>query len=164
MVRLEDAIEILTLAEDNQINVWLDGGWGVDALLGEETRLHNDIDLFVEEKNSRAFIELLKTNGFFEVPADFTTTSHTAWQDLKGSVIDLHIFAFTGNNEAVFQGEAYPAAVLNGMGTIGEKTVRCINAESQVRFHIGYAFDENDAHDVKRLCERFNIPLPAEYV
>lgn len=30
-----------------EINIWIDGGWGLDALL-EETRTHNDIDLFVE--------------------------------------------------------------------------------------------------------------------
>ena len=36
-------IEIITYAEENGINIWIDGGWGVDALLEEETRAHNDI-------------------------------------------------------------------------------------------------------------------------
>lgn len=49
MVSKTDAIEIITYAEENDINIWIDGGWGVDALLEEETRVHNDIDLFVEE-------------------------------------------------------------------------------------------------------------------
>jgi lincosamide nucleotidyltransferase A/C/D/E len=36
-------------------------------LLEEETRVHNDIDLFVEESNGKKFIEILKENGFAEV-------------------------------------------------------------------------------------------------
>ena len=53
MVSKTDAIEIIRYAEENGINIWIDGGWGVDALLEEETRAHNDIDLFVEESNSK---------------------------------------------------------------------------------------------------------------
>ncbi|MFA7545419.1 MAG: aminoglycoside nucleotidyltransferase, partial [Anaerovoracaceae bacterium] len=30
-------------------------------------------------------------------------------------------------------------------------------------FHLGYEHDENDVHDVRLLCERFNIPIPNEY-
>jgi hypothetical protein len=33
-----------------------------------------------------------------------------------------------------------------------------------VRFHVGYAIDECDYRDVKALCERFGIELPAEYL
>lgn len=50
MIGINDACEILSWAYNNNIEIWLDGGWGVDALLGKETRQHNDIDLFVEEK------------------------------------------------------------------------------------------------------------------
>ena len=36
MVSKTDAIEIITYAEENDINIWIDGGWGVDALLEED--------------------------------------------------------------------------------------------------------------------------------
>ncbi|MBQ1259002.1 MAG: aminoglycoside nucleotidyltransferase, partial [Firmicutes bacterium] len=39
----------------------------------------------------------------------------------------------------------------------------CIEPYSQVMFHLGYEFDENDAHDVKLLCEAFHIEIPNEY-
>ena len=67
MVNEKDAIEIIFYAEENEIAIWLDGGWGVDALLGEETRVHNDIDLFVEKSNSKKFLEIIKEKGFSEV-------------------------------------------------------------------------------------------------
>jgi len=38
MVSKTDATQITTYAEENGIEVWIDGGWGVDALLEEETR------------------------------------------------------------------------------------------------------------------------------
>jgi lincosamide nucleotidyltransferase A/C/D/E len=28
---------------------------------------------------------------------------------------------------------------------------------------LGYEFGEKDVHDVKLLCERFNIPIPEQY-
>ena len=90
MVSKTDAIEIITYAEESGINIWIDGGWGVDALLEEETRVHNDIDLFVEESNSKKFIEILKEKSFAEVKEVYHHISQV-WKDTKGRIIDLHI-------------------------------------------------------------------------
>lgn len=163
MVSKTDAIEIITYAEANGIDIWLDGGWGVDALLEEQTREHNDIDIFVEEKNSKKFIEIIKEKGFAEIIEEYTTASHTFWKDNKDRLIDLHIFSYDEQGGLVFEGATYPSKIFSGIGIIGDKTVRCIDAQNQVFFHLGYEHDENDAHDVKLLCERFNIPIPSEY-
>ena len=163
MVNQADAVEIISYAEDNGINIWLDGGWGVDALLGMETRAHNDIDIFVEKINSKKFVEIIKEKGFAEITEAYTTTSHTVWKDAKDRIIDLHIFEFTEQGYLIFEGETYPASVFDGIGKIGDKVVRCIDAENQVLFHLGYEHDENDIHDVRLLCEIFNIPVPNEY-
>ncbi len=48
MVNITDVKQILQFAIDAEIKVFLDGGWGVDALLGYQSRAHNDIDIFVE--------------------------------------------------------------------------------------------------------------------
>jgi lincosamide nucleotidyltransferase A/C/D/E len=44
MVGSRDVIEIADLLQTSGIEVWLDGGWGVDALLGEQTRPRKDVD------------------------------------------------------------------------------------------------------------------------
>jgi lincosamide nucleotidyltransferase A/C/D/E len=163
MVNKIDAIEIITFAEENGITIWVDGGWGVDALLEEETRAHNDIDLFVEKSNSKKFIDILKEKDFAEITEAYTTTSHTVWKDAKGRVIDLHIFEFNEQEYIVFEGETFPPGVFSGTGKIGDKVVKCTDAKSQVLFHLGYEHDENDVHDVRLLCERFNIPIPNEF-
>ena len=44
MVTAEEVIEIYNKLLANNIQIWLTGGWGIDALLGEQTRDHKDLD------------------------------------------------------------------------------------------------------------------------
>lgn len=39
------SVQIITPIDDFHINVFIDGSWGVDALIGYKTRDHNDVDL-----------------------------------------------------------------------------------------------------------------------
>ena len=41
----KDVIEIVNLLNQNDIEVIIDGGWGVDALLEKQTRTHADLDV-----------------------------------------------------------------------------------------------------------------------
>ena len=98
MITETDACEIIGLAMDAEIDVWLDGGWGIDALMGHQTRPHDDIDLFVQRKDSRRFVELLKGKEFYEKPMPYTQKDHTTWEDERGRTVDLHIFDFAESN------------------------------------------------------------------
>ena len=162
MVRIEDACEIIQFALRNGIKVYLDGGWGVDALLGRETRIHNDIDLFVELKNYHDYIHIIKQHGFDEVPMEYTTDSHTVWKDDKQRIIDLHCFEYIDDG-ILYEGSVFPTETFSGSGEIGDITISCIEPLSQVMFHLGYEHDENDIHDVMLLCEEFQIAVPDEY-
>jgi lincosamide nucleotidyltransferase A/C/D/E len=42
LVKAEIVIKLLKLFAENDIDVVVDGGWGVDALLGEQTCPHED--------------------------------------------------------------------------------------------------------------------------
>ena len=42
-----DVLEILNVLNAANIPVWLDGGWGIDALIGKQTRQHDDLDVVV---------------------------------------------------------------------------------------------------------------------
>lgn len=163
MVNITDVKQILQFAIDAEIKVFLDGGWGVDALLGYQSRTHNDIDIFVEKNDYQNFIEIMKANGFYEIKMEYTTLSHTVWEDLKNRIIDLHCFEYTDEGEILYDGDCFPAETFSGKGRIGEIEVSCIEPYSQVMFHLGYEFDENDAHDVRLLCETLHIEIPNEY-
>jgi lincosamide nucleotidyltransferase A/C/D/E len=47
MFSADDVISIYKRLATNGIRVWLTGGWGIDALLGEQTRLHKDLDVIM---------------------------------------------------------------------------------------------------------------------
>ena len=131
MVRTEDACEIIKYALQNEIKVYLDGGWGVDALLKRESRIHNDIDLFVELKHYHDYIYVIKQHGFEEVNTDYTTDGHTVWKDDKQRIIDLHCFEFTDDG-IVYEGDIFPSKTFSGIGKVGDITVSCIEPLSQM--------------------------------
>ena len=162
MVRTEDACEIIKYALQNEIKVYLDGGWGVDALLKRESRIHNDIDLFVELKQYHDYIYVIKQHEFEEVNTDYTTDGHTVWKDDKQRIIDLHCFEFTDDG-IVYEGDIFPSKTFSGIGKVGDITVSCIEPLSQVMLHLGYEHDKNDVHDVMLLCQTFQIAIPDEY-
>ena len=164
MITEKDAIDLINLAESLGITVFLDGGWGVDALLGRQTREHQDIDLFVEEPQAARFIRALHQQGFKERTEAYSTPQHIVFADADGRTVDLHLFTYTSDGEIVFEGETYPADTFSGEGCIGEKKVSCIPPQAQVAFHTGYVFVENDVKDVLALCYRFHIPVPNEYL
>jgi lincosamide nucleotidyltransferase A/C/D/E len=54
-----DVIDFYTKLENLGIEIWVDGGWGVDALLGEQTRPHQDLDIAIQQKDVQKLRELL---------------------------------------------------------------------------------------------------------
>ena len=57
-------VELLQLLESVAIPVWLDGGWGVDALLQTQTRAHKDLDIILPVADVPKPRELLAMTGF----------------------------------------------------------------------------------------------------
>jgi lincosamide nucleotidyltransferase A/C/D/E len=47
----DEVVRLLDAFEAAKVKAWLDGGWGVDALLGRQRRTHDDLDLVVELKD-----------------------------------------------------------------------------------------------------------------
>lgn len=45
----QDVLELYTLLRDHGVQLWLDEGWGFDALLERQTRPHKDLDAFVAD-------------------------------------------------------------------------------------------------------------------
>ncbi len=156
------ALNLVNLFELNRIEVILDGGWGVDALLGEETRAHADLDIVIAYGDVSRLRSLLTANGYEDVPHPDTREVNFVMGDELGHLVDIHTYTLDRLNHPE-QGLDYPLESLNGVGTILGYPVRCIDLENMVKFHSGYTLDENDYYDVKALCQRFGIPLPAEY-
>ena len=46
-----DVVASYDRCEATGIHIWIDGGWSVDALVGEETRPHVDLDIAIETRH-----------------------------------------------------------------------------------------------------------------
>jgi lincosamide nucleotidyltransferase A/C/D/E len=142
------------------ITIWVDGGWGVDALIGTQTRRHQDLDIAIQEQDVTSLRTLLTKRGYKQIRE--SSKWNFVLSDDVGHEIDVHSFVFdaTGN---VVDGIVYPAASLTGMGDIDGHSVRCIAPEYVVKFHSGYELKEKDFKDVSAICEKFGIDLPQQY-
>jgi lincosamide nucleotidyltransferase A/C/D/E len=161
-MKAETVIEIVKLLETHEIKVVVDGGWGVDALLGEQTREHDDLDIAIPHKDVPKLRKILTEKGFSEIFRDDTWECNFVLEDASKNQIDVHSYTFDKHGNNIF-GVAYLPEHLTGKGIIKGIEVNCIPPEWAVKFHTGYKLDENDYHDVKALCEKFHIPLPDEY-
>jgi len=157
-----DVLEIARLFDGHGIEFYVDGGWGVDALLGEQTRTHSDLDIAVPHSEVPRIRALLEERGFEDVPRDDTWDCNFVLGDRNGREVDIHSYTFDADGNHIY-GVAYPFDSLTGAGSVNGYPVRCISPEWLVEFHTGYELDENDYHDVKELCMRFGIAVPAAF-
>jgi lincosamide nucleotidyltransferase A/C/D/E len=55
-----EVVRVLAALGRHGVTAWVDGGWGVDALLGEQVREHDDLDLVVH-RNDRERVTRAET-------------------------------------------------------------------------------------------------------
>jgi lincosamide nucleotidyltransferase A/C/D/E len=161
-----EVVEVLEQLEAAGIEAVLDGGWGVDALLGGTTRPHSDVDVVIDRDTASAAVATLARLGFRHdagvvpgLPARYVL------RDDRGRQVDLHLVVRdgSGNGWQPLDGGGwglYPASELDARGSVAAREVRCISAELQLRHHLGFAWSEETARDMRRLAERFGLPLP----
>ena len=161
-----DVLNLYNALEGRGIVIWVDGGWGVDALLEEQTRPHKDLDIVIQQKDVLSLRELLETRGYKEIKLDIARPHNFVLAD-EAHEIDVHVIVLDDRGDGIYgpfgNGEMYPADALAGRGMIAGQTVRCISAKWTIKFHSGYELKQKDYKDVSALCEKFGIELPAEY-
>lgn len=72
-MELRAVLEVLDALAAASVFVFLDGGWGVDALLGEQTRTHADLDLIVGASEGEKLRDALGRLGFRQKSGDSET-------------------------------------------------------------------------------------------
>ena len=159
-------VEIVELLDAASVEIWLDGGWGVDALLGEETRPHADLDVIVRARDTAELATSLARAGFARKPGGSAT--NFVLIDAGGREVDVHAIAFDAREFGVFQlpdGRTwpFPPSAFLGEGRVAGRKVRCLSAEAQVQCHgQGYVPAEKDLRDMERLQAKFGVVLPLQ--
>ncbi len=164
-----DVVSFVELSRNEGIDIWLDGGWAVDALLGEQTCSHTDLDIVVQEKDVHKLRQLLEARGYKDVERDDTSDWNFVLGDDKGHEVDIHAVVLDENGNGVYgpkeRDVIFPAASLTGEGKVNGIDVKCISAEYMVKFISPWLYKnrDKDFNDVSALCEKFKIALPDEY-
>src|SRR5260221_6501645 len=98
----KDAIELYKLFDQHGIKVWIDGGWGVDALLGHQTREHDDLDVALRHSDVSALCKLLEDRGYRHVPSGGSWGCNFVLGDDQGHRIDVHSFEIDTSGKNTF--------------------------------------------------------------
>jgi lincosamide nucleotidyltransferase A/C/D/E len=157
-------VELIQLFESAEIEVWLEGGWGVDALLGRQTRPHKDLDIIVRVSDLPKLREIMIERGFSI--REGGTPSNFVLADDTGREVDVHAVHFDRDGNGVYRMPnghdwVFPALGFTGRGTVDGLSVRCLTPEIQVYCHgPWYVPIENDIRDMELLHERFGVELP----
>jgi lincosamide nucleotidyltransferase A/C/D/E len=151
--------------------VWLMGGWGVDALLGRQTRPHHDVDILVRAADLERLRLCLLDLGF---ALAYTWDDEVRWvRDDSWSTsleqpsafvyrhpdrreVDVHVVKQSddGSVEMLWNVPyAFTADGLHATGAIDGHSVRCLSREMQLRAHTGYELPAHHLQDVELLNE-----------
>jgi hypothetical protein len=60
----DDVLRVFACFDAARIHVWVDGGWAVEVLVGEETRRHADLDLALDRTNLGRARDVLEERGY----------------------------------------------------------------------------------------------------
>ncbi len=161
----ERALEIIAALEAHGVRASLDGGWGVDALIGYQTRVHEDLDLVVALQDVNAIKCALGPFGY-TVAEDYLPVRFVM-RNKGGSQLDFHTVTFDeqgGGTQQLPDGDSflYPAEGFV-RGEIAGQSVPCISAEVQLLCHLGYEPTSKDSDDVLLLCRHFKLAVPSVY-
>jgi lincosamide nucleotidyltransferase A/C/D/E len=95
---LDDLVEVLHALDGVGVRSWLAGGWGVDALVGRQTRPHTDLDLVIGSDDLEKALLVLHERGFRagssrHEPEGFLPDRQLV-RDRSGRVVELHFVDF----------------------------------------------------------------------
>jgi lincosamide nucleotidyltransferase A/C/D/E len=145
------------------VRCWVMGGWGIDALLGEQRRAHHDLDLLVAVSDLPLLDAWLGEEGFcraYEWRENAPARLHgESWdtafveQHADGRELDIHAVRIEDGSILLATTDPWelPSRPLDGMGKICGRAVACVTAETQRVMHRGYDLPARHREDLFRL-------------
>ena len=159
------ALRILDALAVAGVTTTVGGGWGVDALLQEQTREHSDLDIRLPAEHLDRLTRAMAAEGIDRMlPWPGDRPWNFVLHDGATLRLDLHLYETLPDSDlhygSVNTPVTFPAAALAGRGVIDGCTVRCEAPEWALRWHTGYPARAVDRHDVPLLCVRYGLAPP----
>lgn len=159
VIHADLAAHIIDVLERAGVEIVVDGGWGIDALVGRQTRSHDDLDVVVAMEVADRGREVLERNGFVLTLDERPVRMQ--FHDLDGHVVEFHTVAVDerGGWQAQPDGSQFLYSVegMSATGTINGRMVRCVTPALQVLCHTGYERSSKDERDLEVLREAFGL-------
>jgi len=161
---VERTLALYELLEATGIRFWVIGGWGIDALLGQVTRAHEDLDILLLLADLPKYTGVTSARSFSRrytwsenVAIEFEGTRYDSAfvdTDLQGAGLDVHVIHVEDAGDLIqLSSDPWPLlpGALGGKGTIAGRAIRCVTAEAQLAMHVGYAVPDEQQEDLARL-------------
>ena len=162
-----DVVKMFGIFDEAGLAFWVDGGWGVDALLERQTRAHSDLDLAVELDDLPAFERILKVQGYARLDRPGGADWNWVLQNSSGLSVDLHGFVLDSDGNGILgnpsEKSMFPVGSLEGTGSLGGVRVRCVAAPFVLEFRNSFEPRTVDQQDVAALCTRFGLDRPSRF-
>ena len=157
-----DARAVVDALEAAGIRVVINGGWGVDALLGEQKRPHDDLDVHVSIDDLDSVCHELAALGYVECLVKDGRLENFVLRAAGDRRVDLYAVRFDGSNGGIYRMPdgtdwVWPPDSFSGTGSICRRTVECLSFQGQLLEHTGYELDDTDRRDLALLRQRFGV-------
>lgn len=148
-------LAILDALDGARISYWLAGGWGIDALVGRQTRRHDDADLIIDDFDQRApaACTVLSTIGFELIECHRQPVwmpDQWVLEDVEGARIDLVSLSW-GLVRAASPDDPSGGRVF-AVGTVAGRQVPCLSIDTQRLFHSGFPLRHVHRRDLDALA------------
>ncbi len=161
----DELLEVTHTLEAAGVRYWLAGGWGVDALLGRQTRSHRDLDIIIDrfEENEPEARHALETIGFRHVKFD----TGGVWMPLRSTLDDdsghkvelmgidwsrlMRAMGSRARGEGAISEFHDQVGEVFTEGTVNGRQVPCLSARVQGLFHTGFHLEPGGRHNVDLL-------------
>lgn len=152
-MNITDLFDVLDALQSAETPCWVAGGWGVDVLVGRQTREHRDVDLALDAAKETEALRALEALGYRietdQRPARVELAApQRRWADLHPVVFDDEGVG----RQADLQGGFFvypPDAFVTG--TFQGRSIPCLSASQQLAFRSGYTLRDVDRHDIAQL-------------
>lgn len=145
-----EVLAVLDTLQAADMRVWAAGGWGVDALVGRQTRDHRDLDLLVDAERLEECLRLVVARGY-AVETDWLPVRVEVAAAGRGGV-DVHPVRLAADGSGIQAGLDgtqfdYPADCFT-TGSLAARQVPGLTASHQRLLHSGYVPRDQDVHDL----------------
>ncbi len=132
-----EVLRVIAALHETGVTAGISGGWGIDALLGRQTRPHGDVDLGIDATQLDLALSQLIQIGYRVVRDERPARVELA---AEAGRVDLHPIDWNDDGTGIqtgFEAErfVYPPGSLDAPGTVDGESVRCATPELQLAFH-----------------------------